>query len=465
MNRASLGLAQQIGKRSRSRVLAGVNFQRLRLKLYVLILLVDALSIAAGFLLADATRFGHLQGYGLSTFMVIFPIYLAVGLNGDAWSIAALQSPRHSAGSAVRALLFAAAVATAMLFSLKIGEDFSRLVFGIGSCFSLALIAATRLALGRTIAGRYGRSLRREVLILDGVDAAPAGEEIVVDAAREGLEASPDGPAALDRLARVLDRAERAIVACPPERRLAWTRTLAGANVDVEMLAPELAAVPAIGLRRHGSTTALLVGCGPLPLHSRAVKRLMDIGVAGAALLLLTPLMLAIAAAIRLESPGPALFRQDRIGRSNRLFRIFKFRTMRSDLTDGAGARSAARRDDRVTRVGRLLRSTSLDELPQLINVLKGEMSIVGPRPHPLGCRAEDQLFWAIDDHYFDRHAIKPGMTGLAQVRGFRGATEKRSDVTDRVRADLEYIDGWHIGRDIGIMFRTAAVLIHPNAF
>jgi lipopolysaccharide/colanic/teichoic acid biosynthesis glycosyltransferase len=92
-------------------------------------------------------------------------------------------------------------------------------------------------------------------------------------------------------------------------------------------------------------------------------------------------------------------------------------------------------------------------------------MSIVGPRPHPLGCRAEDKLFWAIDERYFDRHAIKPGMTGLAQVRGFRGATEKLSDLADRLRADLEYLDDWHIGRDVGIMFRTLGVLVHPNAF
>ena len=89
----------------------------------------------------------------------------------------------------------------------------------------------------------------------------------------------------------------------------------------------------------------------------------------------------------------------------------------------------------------------------------------VGPRPHPLGCRAEDELFWAIDDHYFERHAIKPGLTGLAQVRGLRGETATATDLTDRLQADLEYIDGWHIGRDLAIMFRTLGVLVHPKAF
>jgi lipopolysaccharide/colanic/teichoic acid biosynthesis glycosyltransferase len=138
---------------------------------------------------------------------------------------------------------------------------------------------------------------------------------------------------------------------------------------------------------------------------------------------------------------------------------------MRTELGDESGSRSASRDDDRVTGVGRFLRRTSLDELPQLLNVLAGEMSVVGPRPHPLGCRADDELFWDIDDHYFDRHSIKPGITGLAQVRGFRGATEKKTDVTDRLRADLEYLDGWHIGRDVAIVARTIGVVVHSNAF
>jgi lipopolysaccharide/colanic/teichoic acid biosynthesis glycosyltransferase len=254
-------------------------------------------------------------------------------------------------------------------------------------------------------------------------------------------------------------------VSCPEDRRGAWARVLAGANVDAEMLVPELDAVGAIGLRRHGGHSTLLVGCGPLRLRDRVTKRMFDIGFSAAMLVLLLPLFALIALAIRVESPGPILFRQQRLGRANRLFDILKFRSMRTELSDQSGSRSASPDDDRVTRVGRFLRRTSLDELPQLLNVLVGEMSVVGPRPHPLGCRADDELFWNIDDHYFDRHSIKPGITGLAQVRGFRGATEKKTDVTDRLRADLEYLDGWHIGRDVAIVARTLGVLIHPRAF
>jgi lipopolysaccharide/colanic/teichoic acid biosynthesis glycosyltransferase len=180
---------------------------------------------------------------------------------------------------------------------------------------------------------------------------------------------------------------------------------------------------------------------------------------------LVAPLMLLIAAAIRLESEGPILFRQGRMGRGNRMFTMLKFRTMRVDAADSDGTRSVCKSDDRLTRVGRFLRRTSLDELPQLINVLKGEMSIVGPRPHALGTRAGDKLLWTLDDRYWDRHAIKPGLTGLAQVRGLRGATDTTRALTDRLQADLDYIDGWHIGRDLAIIARTVGVLIHPNAF
>jgi lipopolysaccharide/colanic/teichoic acid biosynthesis glycosyltransferase len=467
MNRAAKTFASDAGRAAARPQDTGriTDFRTLRLRLYAVIAIADGFAMLAAFLLADLLRFGQAQGYGLTTFMVMFPIYLAVGLNGDAWSINALRSPRHSAGSATRALMFAIAVATVVFFTLKIGEDFSRIVFGIGSGFALLLIAGGRLILGRSFGEHYGWSFRREVLLIDGMNAEPEAGEIVFDAGAEQLQPSLDDPQMLDRLGRILQGSERAIVACPPERRLAWSRALAGANVDAEILTPELASIGALGLRRHGAVPTLLVGHGPLALRDRAIKRLFDIGISGTALILLLPVLAAIAIAIRAESPGPVLFRQPRLGRGNRLFSILKFRSMRSDAADAAGSRSTSRGDERVTRVGRFIRGTSLDELPQLINVLKGEMSLVGPRPHPLGCRAEDQLFWAIDEHYFDRHAIKPGMTGLAQVRGFRGATHKLSDVTDRLRADLEYLDGWHIGRDIGIMLRTLGVLVHSRAY
>ena len=138
---------------------------------------------------------------------------------------------------------------------------------------------------------------------------------------------------------------------------------------------------------------------------------------------------------------------------------------MRQDKSDLAGAQSTRRDDDRISRFGSFIRKTSIDELPQLLNVIKGDMSIVGPRPHALGSKAEDRLFWEITHRYWERHALKPGVTGLAQVRGYRGATEKTSDLVDRLNSDLEYLAGWRLWRDVEIVFATIGVLIHPNAY
>ena len=202
-----------------------------------------------------------------------------------------------------------------------------------------------------------------------------------------------------------------------------------------------------------------------LALARRVMGRALDLAIAIPAAAMLLPVMLVAALAIRLESPGPALFRLSRMGLGNRVFRVLKFRSMRCDRADEHGSRSAARGDDRVTRVGAFLRCTSIDELPQLWNVIRGDMSLVGPRPHALGSTAESSPFWDIDDRYWDRHALKPGITGLAQVRGLRGATDTREELTARLHADLEYLADWTLWRDLAILARTALVLVHPKAY
>lgn len=176
--------------------------------------------------------------------------------------------------------------------------------------------------------------------------------------------------------------------------------------------------------------------------------------------------MLALVAlVIKLESPGPVFFRQNRVGRGNRLFQVLKFRSMRTDLCDADDNRSASRDDDRITRFGRIIRATGVDELPQLLNVLMGDMSLVGPRPHALGSLAGNRLFWQVDETYWLRHQLKPGITGLAQVRGYRGATVEATDLTDRLQSDMEYIQGWDIWRDVAILVNTLRVVAHKNAF
>ena len=140
-----------------------------------------------------------------------------------------------------------------------------------------------------------------------------------------------------------------------------------------------------------------------------------------------------------------------------------EFAELQIETYGGFAIKSKA--DPRITAVGRFIRRWSIDELPQLFNVIMGEMSIVGPRPHALGSQAGAKLFWEVDDRYWERHALKPGLTGLAQIRGFRGATDREADLTDRLRADLEYLDGWSLARDIQIVFSTLGVLVHDQAY
>lgn len=190
------------------------------------------------------------------------------------------------------------------------------------------------------------------------------------------------------------------------------------------------------------------------PSRSRS-KRTFDFVVAGGALLTLSPLLLAIAAAIKLTSPGPVFFTQNRYGHRNRPFRIFKFRTMHVHLSDKSGTTQTVGNDPRVTLLGRVLRQTSLDELPQLINVLIGDMSLVGPRPHVPGMKAASIKYEHLVPYYFQRHNIRPGITGLAQVSGCRGSTALATAAVSRVDYDLEYIERWSLWLDIKIIWRT----------
>ncbi|MFL9828169.1 undecaprenyl-phosphate glucose phosphotransferase [Rhodoplanes sp. SY1] len=219
-------------------------------------------------------------------------------------------------------------------------------------------------------------------------------------------------------------------------------------------------------LRRQtlGTRQCLLVDLqrGPLSKVERGMKRLLDIAVASFALVVLAPLMLLAALAVKIDSPGPVIFRQRRNGFNEREFLIFKFRSM-TVLENGPLVTQATRHDPRVTRVGRFLRRTSIDELPQLFNVLRGDMSIVGPRPHAI---AHDDEYSKIIGKYAYRHHVKPGITGWAQVNGYRGETPHVSLMEKRVSLDIWYINNWTIALDLRIMIKTAFELLrHRNAY
>jgi putative colanic acid biosynthesis UDP-glucose lipid carrier transferase len=200
----------------------------------------------------------------------------------------------------------------------------------------------------------------------------------------------------------------------------------------------------------------------PLTPTQRGAKRVLDLVIASLALIFMMPAMIGVAVLIRLDSPGPVLFRQRRIGLNGQLFQIYKFRTMTA-LDDGAVVEQARPGDSRVTRIGAILRRFSLDELPQLFNVLKGEMSLVGPRPHAL---AHDIEYSRAIASYHVRHKVKPGITGWAQVNGWRGATPELRLMIKRIEHDIWYIDHWSIWLDLKILVLTAwEVRGAPNAY
>ncbi len=195
-----------------------------------------------------------------------------------------------------------------------------------------------------------------------------------------------------------------------------------------------------------------------------AVKRALDIVVATLLIIVLSPVLLTVAAAVKLTSKGPVFFVQRRWGKGNVPFRLYKFRSMHVALEDRSGIAHTVKNDPRVTAIGRFIRRTSIDELPQLFNVLKGDMSLVGPRAHVLGMHAAGVRYEDLVPEYFTRHAVRPGITGLAQVRGLRGEVTDAHHAQARVDADLEYIRTFSVWRDIRIMLATIPAVIGGKA-
>lgn len=216
----------------------------------------------------------------------------------------------------------------------------------------------------------------------------------------------------------------------------------------------------------HDLQQAIAVQRRPLEGWRAFQKMMFDRTASLVLLLAILPFLLLVAAAIKLDSPGPVLFRQPRLGFNNRPFMLFKFRSMYHHMADLSADRQTSRGDPRVTRVGRILRRFSVDELPQLINVLRGDMSLVGPRPHTPHTRAEGRLLEDAIGAYAERHRVLPGITGLAQVSGARGEIVTVDQIRERVRFDLEYIDNWTLLRDLKILFLTISrEIVSSRAF
>lgn len=238
---------------------------------------------------------------------------------------------------------------------------------------------------------------------------------------------------------------------------------LAESNIDV-IWAPDIFGVDLLNhsVRELGGVPLISLSETPLIGTSAFVKTVMDFGIATSALILASPIMLVTALLIKLSSPGPVLFSQKRHGWDGKIITIYKFRSMRLHEELDGTVTQARKEDDRVTWTGKIIRRTSIDELPQLFNVLNGSMSIVGPRPHAV---AHNKFYGEQIKAYMRRHRVKPGLTGLAQVNGFRGETQTLESMEGRVQYDLAYINNWSPWLDIKIMFRTAFVLFGKNAY
>jgi Undecaprenyl-phosphate glucose phosphotransferase len=372
-------------------------------------------------------------------------------------------------------LLFLAVV----VFLLKIGNEISR-----GSVICFGLLSAVGLVGWRRVVKRGVRTAlrigaihgRRTVVVGTQSELAWIVPDYMLQ--RYGIEEvdrvvlRPGRIALHNQQAEIEDvprrarqcRAEQIILALP------WEET---AKINIIRESFRVSPLPVRLLPDHfirsilksgGAPASLLIELqrAPLTRLEQCVKRLFDIAVATIALLILSPLMLLTAAVIKFESGGAVIFQQRRNGFNNQPFVIYKFRTM-SVAEDGSKITQARKSDPRVTKFGRILRRTSIDELPQLFNVLKGDMSIVGPRPHALA--HDDEYGQQIAEYAFRGH-VKPGITGWAQVNGLRGGTERLEQMSKRVKFDLWYINNWSFLLDLQIVVRTVFELAQPrNAY
>ena len=370
---------------------------------------------------------------------------------------------------------------------LGITGDLSASLFRLWFLAGLACLLPLHAGLARLVAAAWakGRLTNRIVLVGAGPQAVHLLQHVrrgdpalrilgIFDERRTRLPPSIEDCPILGDLDALFafvrqERVDQVIITLPQNaatRRLACLEKLRGLPIHVR-LCPDLSALETSprGITDLAGLPLLKVYDRPLAGWPGLVKRLEDQLLAGCLLVLLGPLMLMTALAIRLESRGPALYRQERYGFDNRPIRVLKFRTMfveRCDPPDGA-VTPAKRRDPRVTPLGRILRSTSIDELPQLINVLRGEMSLVGPRPH---ASRQNEQFANLIDGYLARHRVKPGITGWAQIHGLRGEVDTLAKMQERVRYDLFYIENWSLQLDLRIILRTFLVgFSHPNAY
>lgn len=430
------------------------------------------------------------RGYALVSLLLPAATVVLIGAaNGYAISDYGQALSKISRGAGVWAAVFGCF--TLVLFFLKMGEEFSRVWLATWFFGGIAVLIALRVIVGRVVASwqQAGVLERRAVLVGGGPEAVeliralraePANDIRIVgifdDRTNDRIPALAEGLPKLGRIDELLEFGRQAevdmlIMALPmaaEQRLLELLKMLWVLPVDIRLSA----GASRLRFRPRsysyvGAVPFLDLYDKPIADWNRVAKSCFDRIVGSILLALFTPVMLAVALAIRLDSPGPVLFRQKRYGFNNELIEVFKFRSMYTHMTDADAVKLATRDDPRITRVGRFIRKTSLDELPQLINVaIKGNLSLVGPRPHAVQAKAADRLYEQVVDGYFARHRVSPGITGWAQVNGWRGETDTREKLERRVEHDLFYIENWSVIFDLYILLLTPIRLFNSeNAF
>ena len=309
-------------------------------------------------------------------------ILLVAGLLLGTYRIATLFDLRSSLSHAGKAwLILVMATPAAALALSPLWQPHTQPDIFVSLVAMMPLLLAARF-FARTVGRQLlGDKPYVEIMIEDGWSSALPSKAMIFNARRNDLTPDPSDIGSVSRLSELLRNVDLVTVYAHPARRAAWARTLRAFDVRVDMPAPELEELGPLGFEYRRNGWQMVVARHPLGLWQAALKRVFDLTVVLAATPILAIPMLVVALLVRLDSPGPIFFRQLRVGRGNRPFHIYKFRSMRSDRQDNSGLVSASRDDDRITPVGRWLRQTSIDELPQLINVLRGEMSLVGPAP------------------------------------------------------------------------------------
>jgi Undecaprenyl-phosphate glucose phosphotransferase len=460
-------------------VSSATSFDRIE-KLRVKIIAGELFGIAAACLLTSLAYFRLAAAAWPPTFAYFVSVFLipllVIGAAGSFRQYAGIQvqSRDRYMLSGMGAVTLAFALLVTLLFVMKIGDWYSRGTFfcqfiGVGG-FILAARAWVHGHIRRAL--RSGAIEARRAVLVGDVEA---NIDVLKDLQQSGVRLAGvlELPALLSTVSndKELSNQKRTFVercrALKPDDVI-LSVTLAELPLVVRLVdflseLPVTVHVIPIGLREvwgpakiinFGHTLAIQVLHPPLSWFDRHLKRGLDIALAGLGLVLFSPLLGLISMAIKLDSPGPTIFRQDRHGFDNEIISVMKFRTMYI-VEDGATAetfRQAKANDERVTALGRILRKTNLDELPQLLNVLRGEMSIVGPRPHAI---AHNRMFEEQIAPFSRRHNVKPGLTGWAQVNGLRGETDTQEKMRRRVEYDLFYIDNWSFMFDLKIILMT----------